>query len=136
VNDEELESKKADINVEISFMLGLLKRDPDYVQALKILGDAYASLGDYNSVLMVDLKLSGLTPEDTVVWYNLACSFSMLEDYERCAIALEKSIDLGYENFHWLSRDPMLKPFRKSSYYTYLRKKIKTLKGLKALKPG
>ena len=47
-----------------------------------------------------------------LVFYNLACSYSLTDQFDRAALALEKAFSLGYRDFAWLAKDPDLKKFR------------------------
>ncbi|SVC52913.1 uncharacterized protein METZ01_LOCUS305767, partial [marine metagenome] len=67
------------MDVEISFLEGLAKRDPQYVEALQLLGDDYTKRGRFPEGLAIDEHLSRLLPEDSMVFYNLACSFSLTD---------------------------------------------------------
>ena len=64
-------------------MEGLVRRDPDYVDALQLLGDHYTQRGRYAEGLKVDEHLSCLEPHDPLVFYNLACSYSLTDQFDR-----------------------------------------------------
>jgi tetratricopeptide (TPR) repeat protein len=113
-----------ELDVKIGFMEGLLRRDPNYVDALQLLGDHYTQRGRFAEGLNVDEQLARLEPENPVVFYNLACSYSLLEQYDRAAQSLEKAIVLGYKDFEWLAKDPDLKKFRQQPAYRDILKKI------------
>src|SRR4051794_15793299 len=98
-----------DLDVEISFLEGLIRRDPDYVEALQILGDDYTRRGKVEDGLSVDKQLAKLCPGDPLVYYNLACSHSLASQCELALSALEKAISLGYSDFKWMSQDPDLR---------------------------
>jgi tetratricopeptide (TPR) repeat protein len=122
-------SKKArtshrELDVKIGFMEGIVRRDPNYVDALQLLGDHYTQRGRFSEGLNVDERLARLEPENPVVFYNLACSYSLTDHFDRAAEALEKAIQLGYEDFAWLSKDPDLKKFRKQPAFRAILKKI------------
>jgi tetratricopeptide (TPR) repeat protein len=113
-----------ELDVKIGFMEGLLRRYPDYVDALQLLGDHYTQRGRFTEGLNVDERLAQLEPGNPVVFYNLACSYSLLEHYDRAALSLEKAIGLGYKDFEWLAKDPDLKKFRQQPAYRAILKKI------------
>lgn len=114
-----------ELDVKISFMEGLVRRDPDYVDALQLLGDHYTQRGRFNEGLNVDERLARLEPRNPVVFYNLACSYSLTDQFDRAAESLEKAIHLGYKDFAWLTRDPDLKKFRSLPAYREILKKIR-----------
>src|SRR5215475_2870231 len=106
-----------ELDVKIGFMEGLVRRDPTYVDALQLLGDHYTQRGRFNEGLNVDERLARLEPQNPVVFYNLACSYSLTDQFDRAAEALEKAIILGYKDFAWLTKDPDLKKFRLQAAY-------------------
>jgi tetratricopeptide (TPR) repeat protein len=117
-----------DLDTRIQFMEGIIRRDPDYVDALQLLGDHYTQRGRFNEGLKVDERLANLEPENALVFYNLACSYSLTDQFERAAFALEKALDLGYSDFIWLTKDPDLKKFRQQPAYDQIKDKIRQLK--------
>jgi tetratricopeptide (TPR) repeat protein len=121
INQRELDTK-------IDFMEGLVRRDPEYVDALQLLGDHYTQRGRYMDGLQVDERLARLEPESPLVFYNLACSYSLTDQFDRAALALEKALQLGYTDFTWLARDPDLKKFRQQPAYREIQKKIRGMK--------
>jgi tetratricopeptide (TPR) repeat protein len=116
-----------EIDIEISFLEGLTRRDPDYVDALQILGDNYTQRGRIQEGLLVDQRLSLLDPKNPLVFYNLACSFSLSGRLDEAARAVDSALDLGYRDFKWLARDPDLKALRKHEHYTRLREKMRRM---------
>ena len=121
-------SEQRDLDTRIGFIEGLVRRDPDYVDALQLLGDHYTQRGRYTEGLNVDERLARLDPENALVFYNLACSYSLTDHFDRAALALEKALDLGYRDFAWLAKDPDLKKFRQQPAYDQLKEKIRRLK--------
>lgn len=121
INQRELDTK-------IEFMAGLVRRDPDYVDALQLLGDHYTQRGLFNEGLQVDERLARLEPQNPLVFYNLACSYSLTDHFDRAALALDKALELGYRDFNWLIKDPDLKKLRAQPAYEELREKINALK--------
>jgi tetratricopeptide (TPR) repeat protein len=119
--------EQRDLDVEISFLEGLVRRDPTYVEALQILGDNYTRRGRFTEGLRVDERLSRLRPEDAVVYYNLACSYSLTSQIELAAEALAAAIDLGYRDFRAMDKDPDLENLRQHARYRRIRAKIRGL---------
>ena len=120
--------EQRDLDVEISFLEGLVRRDPEYVEALQILGDDYTRRGKLEDGLGIDKKLSKLCPKDPLVFYNLSCSYSLAHQYELSLAALERSIILGYRDFKWMSQDPDLRNLRLSPYYKKIRAKLRLMR--------
>lgn len=119
--------EQRNLDVEIGFIEGVVKRDPGYVEALQILGDNYTRRGRYVDGLKVDEQLSRLRPHDALVQYNLACSYSLTDQSEPAIAALNRALDLGYRDFKWMAKDPDLKNVRKHPFYKKLRVRIKAM---------
>lgn len=105
---------------EISFYENLIKDKPDYIDALTALGDMYTKSGRYQEGLRVDKRLVKLKPIDPFVYYNLACSYSLLKMAGLALIALRKAIILGYEDFAYMNKDPDLGFVRRDPRYKKL----------------
>jgi tetratricopeptide (TPR) repeat protein len=121
-------ASQRDLDVKIEFIEGIIRRDPDYVDALQLLGDHYTQRGRFTEGLQVDERLANLEPESPLVFYNLACSYSLTDQFDRTALALEKALSLGYKDFAWLAKDPDLKKFRAQPAYDEIKEKIRRLK--------
>ena len=121
-------ASQRDLDTKIEFMAGLVRRDPDYVDALQLLGDHYTQRGLFNEGLKVDERLARLEPENPLVFYNLACSYSLTDQFERAALALEKALQLGYRDFIWLAKDPDLRKLRQQPVYREIKAKIRRIK--------
>jgi Flp pilus assembly protein TadD len=118
-------ANQRELDVKISFMEGLVRRDPAYVDALQLLGDHYTQRGRFTEGLNVDERLARLEPQNPVVFYNLACSYSLTDQFDRASESLVKAIQLGYKDFAWLTKDPDLKKFRLQPAYRDILKKIR-----------
>jgi tetratricopeptide (TPR) repeat protein len=121
-------TSQRDLDVKIEFMEGLVHRDPDYVDALQLLGDHYTQRGRYTDGLKVDERLAHLEPRNSLVFYNLACSYSLTGQFDRAVLALEQALQLGYRDFAWLARDPDLKKLRQHPVYRAIEAKIRRMK--------
>ncbi len=117
-----------DLSVKISFLEGLVDRDPQYVEALQLLGDHYTQRGEFEHSLKVDKQLSRLEPRNPLVFYNLACSHSLNGEVDRAARALERALALGYRDFKWLAKDPDLRKLRQHPLYRSIEDKIRKMK--------
>jgi len=117
-----------DLDVKIQFMEGVVRRDPNYVDALQLLGDHYTQRGRFDEGLNVDERLARLEPKNPLVFYNLACSYSLTDQFDGAALALEKALQLGYRDFAWLAKDPDLKNLRAQPVYRDIQKKIRGMK--------
>ena len=90
---------KDDVAFEIIFYNGLIQKNPNFIEALVALGDLYTKAGMYKEGLSVDEKLVQLKPNDPIVLYNLACSYSLLKDIDKALRAFKGAINCGYFDF-------------------------------------
>ena len=121
--------EKQELDVEISFLEGLAKRDPEYIEALQLLGDDYTKRGRFPEGLAVDEHLSRLLPEDSMVFYNLACSFSLTDRVDDSITALKKAVQLGYDDSKWMDEDPDLNKIRSDPRCEQIRHKLNLKRG-------
>lgn len=119
------EFQKTDDEFTIWFLEGILEKYPTYVECLMYLGNAYTATGMYQEGLKVDLKLVRLRPQDPLVHYNLACSFSLKGRLNESLGSLEKAIDLGYDDLVHLLNDRDLDSLRDEDGYKTLINKLK-----------
>jgi tetratricopeptide (TPR) repeat protein len=117
-----------ELDVQITFLDGLVRRDPQFVEALQILGDCCALRGKHEQSLQVDQQLARLQPRNPLVFYNLACSHSLNGDVDQAAAALEKALALGYRDFKWLAADPDLRRLRQHPLYHRIETRIRKMK--------
>lgn len=111
----------------IWFFEGILENNPNYIDCLMYLGNAYTANGMYEKGLWADQKLSRLKPYDPTVHYNLACSHALLENLDAAFDALEKAIKLGYKDIYHLEQDEDLTVLRKDIRYKKLVEKMKSI---------
>ena len=117
-----------ELDVQISFLEGLVRREPDCIETLQMLGDYYAQRGQHDHSLKVDRQLARLQPRNPLVFYNLACGLSLNGEVDRAVEALEKALALGYRDFKWLAKDPDLHQLRQHPFYRYIETKIRKMK--------
>ena len=111
--------------VEINFLRQLEKRLPNDIELLKVLAELYTKNNLINEGLEIDLHLSRLDPEDSVIWYNLACSYSLNKKINEAFESLFKAVDLGYNDLCHITKDQDLKNLRHDSRYEEILKRIK-----------
>jgi tetratricopeptide (TPR) repeat protein len=116
---------KEDLEFEIQFFEGVTKRDPDFIDALQILGDAYTKTGQWEKGLHVDKRLARLCPDNPLVFYNLACSYSLMSHLDEAFAALNKAVRLGYCDTKWLTDDPDLENLRKDSRFEAFKRELR-----------
>ena len=101
--------KQRDRELEVNFLAGISQRLPDNVQVLRPLAGLLNLQGRYEEGLQADLQLARLRPRDSEVWYNLGCSYALLQRASDAMAALQQAIDLGYTNIHQMFKDQDLK---------------------------
>ena len=116
--------ERRDLDIEIGFMERLVKRDPQYVEALQILSADYTKRGQFDDGLKIDRKLARLVPTDSTILYNLACSLSLTKHVRQSAVALHKAIDFGFNEFRMILRDPDLANLRRDPLFDKIRMRI------------
>ena len=100
------------LDFEISFFEGLVRKDPNFVDALIPLAEAYTRKKLYAKGLRIDKRLARLCKDDPVVHYNLACSLALIGKKDEAFSALRRAIKLGYDDFDYLKRDSDLRSLR------------------------
>ncbi len=114
-------ANKEDLEFEVGFFEGISRRDPDFIEALQILGDAYTKTGQWEKGLKIDQRLAKLCPDNALVFYNLACSYSLMKQVDAAFAALGQAVKLGYNDARWLIKDPDLANLRQDNRFEKLR---------------
>jgi len=120
--------KKEDVDFEIAFYEEILKSTPMFIEALIVLGDLYTKAGLWQKGLEVDLKLSRLRPEDATIFYNLACSYALLNQTRLALSTLTRAIDFGYDDFEHLKGDTDLDNLLKDEHFQQYIKQLEKKK--------
>ena len=120
--------KKEDVDFEIMFYNGLLEKNPNFAEALIALGELYTNIGMYKEGLIVDEKLVQLRPSDPVVHYNLACSYSLMNDVDKAYRSVKKAINCGYSDFDHIRQDGDLSNLWKDQRFQEYLARIKNKK--------
>lgn len=112
---------------EIQFFEGVLDKDPTFYDALIVLADLYTKVGRFEDGLVIDEKLYQLDPENPEILYNLACSYSLVNQVDLSYRTIKKAIAYGYQDLDHLQKDEDLENLRKDRrfqrYYTNLLKR-------------
>lgn len=119
----EPDPRKADrifASFEIRLAKSILDRDPKHVESLTILGAALTRTGRHEEALEIDLRTTTLLRNEPTAFYNLACSYSMLNRIDEAVAALRKALDLGYKDFNHLLKDEDLKNVRNDARFREL----------------
>lgn len=132
MKDELKEIEEADL-VEMYFLEKVAARLPEDEDVLLALGDIYTRAGRYEDGLKVDRLLVKLLPDDASAWYNLGCSLALLNRREESLTTLQRSVELGYQDHEWMSRDSDLRNIRDESDFKSLLKAITPPKSNKSI---
>ncbi len=112
--------EQSQLDFEIDFLGRVLDRDPYFVDALRAQASNLAAKGQYARALQLDRRLVRLTPDQPIAWYNLACGYAILGMTEPAYASLQRSLELGYDFFRWIRRDPDLKAIRRDERFSRL----------------
>lgn len=93
---------------EIAIFEEQLKKAPEDARARVLLAGNYAAQGRIDEANReVDLAMA-LRPDDTMILYNSACVFCMMNKAPEAMVALRKAWEAGYRNPIWTRQDPDL----------------------------
>lgn len=83
----------------------LAKALPDDPAVLETLGGRYTEEGRFSDALGMDIRTAAVVPRSPTAWYNLACSWSLLQSAHKAVQALAHAIDLGFDDWHAIETD-------------------------------
>jgi tetratricopeptide (TPR) repeat protein len=115
------------LDIELSFLEGLVQRDADDVDVLTLLSEGYARRGKLAEGMRIDEHLVTLKPNDARLHYNLACRYSLDDNCDAAARALQRAIDLGFDDFKWLFQDPDLTNLRNHPAYRKIWARVRAI---------
>lgn len=101
--------EQTDFSFEISFCESILKRRPVFPEIMEMLAGFYTKAGRIEQGLALDKQLVASSPANAVYHYNYACSLALVGDAKAAIDSLNTAIELGYEDFGWMLKDPDLK---------------------------
>jgi tetratricopeptide (TPR) repeat protein len=118
----EIEKNLQELNTEFEIDIHkyLVDKDPGDMEAMAQLAELYTRSGRYEAGLKVDLMLAAIDPNNPVVHYNLACSYSLLNQVDSSLAELEIAINLGYSDAKHMSRDSDLENVKASPRFMSL----------------
>jgi tetratricopeptide (TPR) repeat protein len=128
---------ESDPQFEIAFYENVLKNSPNFVEALMAVGDLYTKEGFYQKGLAIDEKLAKLRPDSAVIFYNLACSYSLMNDVPKARAAMHRAFLLGYDDITHLDQDTdLLNLLGDAEFVAYLKQVRSELRQLASSSPG
>src|SRR5947209_3141304 len=105
-------AEQTQLDFELDFFGGILRRCPDYVDVLRIMGNLLTLKGRYQEGLAIDKRLIQLRPGDALAHYNLACSYALLKRPDHALKTLRRAVELGYRDFRYMKEDRDLDSIR------------------------
>jgi tetratricopeptide (TPR) repeat protein len=100
------------LDFELEFFGGVLAKNPDYVDVLRIMGNLLTLKGRFQEGLQIDKRLVQLRPHDPLAHYNLACSYALLKRPDLSIKTLRRAVELGYRDFRYMREDHDLDSIR------------------------
>ncbi len=110
---------------EIAFCESIVRREPDFVEALSMLANLYTDAGRVEEGLELDQRIVGLHPDNPISHYNLACSLALSDRCEEAIDALKKAIKTGYQDLKWMMEDKDLQSLHSFPEFQALLAEIK-----------
>lgn len=119
-----IDSEDDSVNFEVRFFQSLYEKLPNDKRLVSILAELYTCHGEIEKGLELDRKLVEIDEINATAHYNLACSLSLVENFEEAICALRKSISLGYCDFNLMLEDQDLQALRATDYFTQLKRDL------------
>jgi len=120
--------EQRDLDLEISFMEGIVRREPKCFEAWRVLSEDYSRRGKFAECLVADEELARLAPDDPAVLYDLACGYSLNRRIDQAVAALSCAVAKGFKDFRLLLRDADLVNLRKDPLFKKVWGKISAVK--------
>ena len=89
-----------------------LDLNPDDARACNLGAGIHATLGDSAKALEYAERSLAIDPEDPMLLYNVACTYSMLGKIDEGLSCLERAVDKGFGHKEWIDHDGDLDPLR------------------------
>ncbi len=97
-----------------------------YTVAVRIhLGNSYLERSEYEKALDQYKKALELEPKNSIVLYNLACTYSRMKKVEDALDALERCVEAGYRDVEWMEKDADLDNLRAEARYKALVRRLR-----------
>ncbi|HUQ20746.1 MAG TPA: protein kinase [Gemmatimonadaceae bacterium] len=91
-----------------------LDLNPDDARACNLGAGIHATLGDSAKALEYAERSLAIDPEDPMLLYNVACTYSNLGKMDDALSCLERAVDKGFGHKEWIDHDSDLNPLRDS----------------------
>jgi len=110
------------LKTAVEFFPRYLSEHPDDARAHIIFANDLAQVGDLENAKLEGKKAFELSPNDSLMLYNVACLYSRLNDKDSSIEYLKKAISTGYSNYEWIKRDSDFDNIRNEPGYIVLMK--------------
>ena len=116
-------AERTQLDFELEFLNSLLVRLPDFADALRVQACNLSAKGLVKEGLKVDQLIVQLRPADATAHYNLACRYALLRQADMAIQTLNHAVELGYNDFLYMTQDRDLESIRKDPRFRDLLKK-------------
>jgi serine/threonine protein kinase/Tfp pilus assembly protein PilF len=96
----------------IRLMQARLELNPDDARACNLLAGAFSIVGETAAALDYAARSLEIDPEDPMLLYNVACTYSNLGKLDDALSCLERAVDKGFGHKEWIEHDPDLNAIR------------------------
>ncbi len=94
-----------------------IELNPDLFIAYENLGFMYYMTQKYNDCIDVNIKWATVDSSNDLIYYNIACLYSISGDGEKAITWLEKAIEKGFNNYEKLKADTDLENAKNTPAY-------------------
>ena len=113
-------AERSQLDFELAFLGELLRRLPDYSDALRAQAGNLTTKGLLKEGLLIDQVLVKLRPHDPDAHYNLACRYALMLQPDLAIETLRQAVTLGYTDFRYMIQDRDLESLRKDTRFRAL----------------
>jgi len=97
-----------------------------YTVAVRIhLGNSFLERGELEKALDQYQRALEVEPKNSIVHYNIACSYARMKKDDLALDALERSIECGYRDVDWMEKDSDLDNLRDKPRYKALVRRLR-----------
>jgi tetratricopeptide (TPR) repeat protein len=105
-------AERSQLDFELAFFGELLRKIPDYSDALRAQAGNLTTKGLLKEGLLIDQVLVKLRPQDPDAHYNLACRYALMRQPDLAIETLRQAVRLGYADFRYMIQDRDLESLR------------------------
>jgi non-specific serine/threonine protein kinase len=103
-----------------------LELHPDDHRAYDLGGGAHARLGNRDKAKAWAARATSMDATNPSVWYNAACTYTLIGELDEAIDALENSIESGMADVRWIENDPDLAALHGTERFEELLKRVKS----------